>query len=46
MKKINEIIDELKNHPDFCYAEIFTWNDIIETLNEELIDNDMKPIII
>lgn len=29
MRKINEIIDELVNHPDFVHAEIFTIDDII-----------------
>ncbi len=36
MRTINEIIDELKNHPDYMVSEIFTWSVYLEEVNEHL----------
>ena len=39
MKTIDQLISELKSHPDFMYAQIFCKSDvvkqIIETVEEE-----------
>jgi hypothetical protein len=48
MREIQEIIDELKSHPDYMVSEIFTWNDYLEEVNECYYDEyegeDFKPI--
>ena len=44
MRPIQEIIDELKNHPDYLNSEIFTWTDYLEEINEELLDYELDPI--
>ena len=35
-RSIQEIWDELENHPDFITGHLFTWSWVIERLNEEL----------
>jgi hypothetical protein len=38
MRNINEIITELKNHPNYITSEIFVWDDYLEVINENLED--------
>jgi hypothetical protein len=39
MKPIEEIISELRNHPDCINFSIYTYSELIETINDGL-DND------
>jgi hypothetical protein len=36
MRDIEEIIDELKSHPDYMVSEIFTWNDYLKEINDNI----------
>jgi hypothetical protein len=42
---INQIIKELKNHPDYIHSEIFTWTDVVRDIND-LIDGEFDEVII
>ena len=36
MRKIDEIITELVNHPDYITSNIYTWSNFISETNESL----------
>lgn len=38
MKTINELISELKSHPDFMYAQVFCKSDVVDHIIEEVED--------
>jgi|LakMenEpi03Aug12_release.lakeMendotaPanAssembly.Ray.scaffolds.fasta_scaffold1079315_1 hypothetical protein len=38
MRTIDEIIQELKNHPDYITSEIITWEDYLSEINENFED--------
>jgi hypothetical protein len=35
MRNIDEIIKELKSHPDYLHAEVFTLGDYLDNINDE-----------
>jgi hypothetical protein len=36
MRDIGEIIQELKNHPDYMVSEIFTWGGYLDQVNDDI----------
>lgn len=43
-REIDDIIKELKNHPDYLHAEIFTWTQYLDDINVYLEDDELEPI--
>jgi hypothetical protein len=42
MRTIEEIISELRNHPDCINFSIYTYSELIETVNDGLDDDSVK----
>ena len=36
MRDIEEIIQELKNHPDYMVSEIYTWGEYLDEVNDDI----------
>jgi hypothetical protein len=36
MRTIQELFNELENHPDYIYASVWTKNDVVNNINDNL----------
>jgi len=44
MRSIEEIIEELQSHPDYIAGEIFTIDNVLDDLNDQLINQSEQHI--